>query len=210
MEIGRIYKNFDWLKNHFIIFAFESLEMSLTNVYNLYRTMEEENVILSFKGIVTAELLTSVLHIMEAKMDYMHETPRIKKKVFNVLVECLQNLYHHVDENQTQTTKEQLERKSALVLIVKEPGNFLIRTGNYIENDKASELQQRLNIINSMDKEGLKVYYQNRLNDSTVSTKGTAGLGMIDIARKSGNKLDFEILKINKESSFFCLNVKID
>lgn len=172
--------------------------------------MEEENVILSFKGIVTAELLTSVLHIMEAKMDSMHETPRIKKKVFNVLVECLQNLYHHVDEGQSPATKEHLERKSALVLIVKEDGNFLIRTGNYIENEKALELQERLNIINSMDKEGLKIYYQNSLNDSMVSTKGTAGLGMIDIARKSGNKLDFEFLKINEESSFFCLNVKID
>ena len=52
--------------------------MSLANVYSLYRTMEDENVILSFKGIVTAELLTSVLHIMEAKMDSMHETPRIR------------------------------------------------------------------------------------------------------------------------------------
>lgn len=184
--------------------------MSLTNVYNLYRTMEEENVILSFKGIVTAELLTSVLHIMETKMESMHETPRIKKKVFNVLVECLQNLYHHVDESPSPATKEHLERKSALVLIVKEKGNFLIRTGNYIDNDKAQELQKRLNIINSMDKEGLKAYYQDSLNSSMVSTKGTAGLGMIDIARKSGNKLDFEFLKINEETSFFCLNVKID
>lgn len=193
-----------------VIFVLKLITMSLTNVYNLYRTMEEENVILSFKGIVTAELLTSVLHIMETKMESMHETPRIKKKVFNVLVECLQNLYHHVDESPSPATKEHLERKSALVLIVKEQGNFLIRTGNYIDNDKAEELQNRLNIINSMDKEGLKAYYQDSLNSSMVSTKGTAGLGMIDIARKSGNKLDFEFLKINEETSFFCLNVKID
>jgi hypothetical protein len=172
--------------------------------------MEEENVILSFKGIVTSELLTSVLHIMEAKMDSLHETPRTRKKVFNVLVECLQNLYHHVDESNVPVSKEVIERKSALVLIVKEKDHFIIRTGNYIDNDKAIDLQAKLNIINSMDKEELREYYQLSLNNSMVSNKGTAGLGMIDIARKSGNKLDFEFLKINEETSFFCLNVKID
>jgi len=67
-----------------------------------------------------------------------------------------------------------------------------------------------LKIINTMDKEGLKEYYQNSLESSVVSSKGTAGLGMIDIARKSGNKLDFEFLNIDNERSFFCLNVKID
>lgn len=184
--------------------------MSLANVYQLYRTMEEENVILSFKGIVTAELLTSVLHIMEAKMESMHESPKIKKKVFNVLVECLQNLYHHVDEGPMPATKEFLERRSALVLIVKDKGHFMIRTGNYIDQEKVEELKKRLDIINSMDREGLREYYQNSLNSSMVSSKGTAGLGMIDIARKSGNKLDFEFLNINEETSFFCLNVKIE
>ncbi len=28
----------------------------------------------------------------------MQEEPKMKKKVYNVLVECLQNLYHHLDE----------------------------------------------------------------------------------------------------------------
>ena len=64
--------------------------MSLNNVYNLYRTMEEENVILSFKGIVTPKLLTSVLHIMEAKMDSLQEAQRTRKKVFKGIVQRLQ------------------------------------------------------------------------------------------------------------------------
>jgi hypothetical protein len=86
----------------------------------------------------------------------------------------------------------------------------LIRTGNYIDNVKVQELRDRLDTINSLDKDALKDYYQSSLNSSTVSPKGTAGLGMIDIARKSGNKLDFEFLKVHEEMSFFCLNVKID
>jgi hypothetical protein len=198
------------VESQFLIFDSETTIMSLNNVYNLYRTMEEENVILSFKGIVTAELLTSLLNIMEVKMESMHEEPRVRKKVFNVLVECLQNLYHHVDEGPVPITREHLERKSAMVLIGKERNQFIIRTGNYIDRYKVEGLKERLNKINSMDKEDLKTYYQQSLSSSVVSSKGTAGLGMIDIARKSGNKLEYDFLKINEETSFFCLNVKID
>jgi hypothetical protein len=186
--------------------------MALTNIYSLYRTMEEENVLLSFKGIVTADLLTTLLNIMENKMHSLQESPKKQKKVFNVLVECLQNLYHHVDHegSNSNESRDLIERKSAIILIVKETERFIIRTGNYIDNYKVDDLKLRLDKINSLNKDELKDYYQASLNSSTVSAKGTAGLGMIDIARKSGNKLDFEFLKVNEETSFFCLNVKID
>ena len=164
--------------------------------------MDEENVILSFKGVVTADLLTSILQIMESRMESSNESPRVRKKVFNVLVECLQNLYHHADDYP--------DVRTAFVMIAKEGNAFTVRTGNYIDNERAEDLKERLKIINTMDKEGLKEYYQNSLESSVVSSKGTAGLGMIDIARKSGNKLDFEFLNIDNERSFFCLNVKID
>ena len=60
--------------------------------------MERNNILLSFKGEITSDLLTSILGIMESKMENMQEEPKIRKKVYNVLVECLQNLYHHLDE----------------------------------------------------------------------------------------------------------------
>ena len=61
-----------------------------------------------------------------------------------------------------------------------------------------------------MDKDEFKNYYQDVLSNGTLSEKGTAGLGMIDIARKSGNKLEYQFLPINDTNSFFCLNIKID
>jgi hypothetical protein len=42
-----------------------------------------------------------------------------------------------------------------------------------------------------------------------MSSKGTAGLGMIDIARKSGEKLEYDFQPINDKTTFFSLTVKI-
>ncbi|MBU2019530.1 MAG: SiaB family protein kinase [Bacteroidetes bacterium] len=167
---------------------------------------------LSFKGLVTAELLSSILHIMESKLTHLQEDSKLKKKVFNVLVECLQNLYHHIDvhEDDIKEDIELLDKKSAVFMIARFGGSFYVRTGNYVENKDATKLMRRLDKINSLDKEELRLYYQEILGNGGRSGKGTAGLGMIDIARKSGNKLEYEFVQVTEDIKFFCLNVKID
>lgn len=183
--------------------------MSLEKIYSLYQTMEQEKVILSFNGVVTSDFLTAVLDIMENKMNDLDESPKTKKKVYYVLVECLQNLYHHIEDEEGMKSNSKVS-KAALVMIVKDEGGFLIQTGNYIDKKNVQKLDQRLKKINSLDKDDLRDYYREVLGNGSVSNKGTAGLGMIDIARKSGNKLEYQFLDIDEEFSFFSLNVKIN
>ncbi len=185
------------------------IPMSLKKIYNFYETMEKENIILSFKGVVTSDFLAAVLDIMEKKMAQLEESTKTKKKVFNVLVECLQNLYHHI-EDRSQDKSDFRRLKSALVMVVKNEGNFYVQTGNYIDRETVAGLDSRLKKINSLDKDHLRDYYREVLGEGTLSEKGTAGLGMIDIARKSGNKLEYEFLELDDHFSFFSLNVKID
>ena len=42
-----------------------------------------------------------------------------------------------------------------------------------------------------------------------MSMKGGGGLGMVDIARKTGDKLNFNFLPVDDQYSFFSLNIKI-
>src|SRR5215210_3903037 len=92
----------------------------MVNIYDFYERMERSNIMLSFKGDITSELLTSVLQIMESKLDNMQEEPKIKKKVYNVLVECLQNLYHHMDEvNSIEAQNGGVGNRTAIFMIGK-------------------------------------------------------------------------------------------
>ncbi len=178
----------------------------MDNIHDFYNKMEKGNIMLSFKGEVTSDLLTSILQIMESKMETLEEPPKIKKKVYNILVECLQNLYHHLDDDDFKT---KINEKSALFMIRKEEGEYSIMTGNFIANDNVTLMKGRLDRINAMDKAELKVYYKEVLNNGEMSAKGGGGLGMIDIARKSGKKLDYNFNKIDDEYSFFSLNIKV-
>lgn len=168
--------------------------------------MEKNNILLSFKGEITSELLASILQIMENKMDNMREEPKIKKKVYNVLVECLQNLYHHLDEV-SETASDKI--RSAIFTIGKLDNKYSIITGNYILNENINGLRNRLDEVNSLSKEELKEYYKKVLNNGEMSMKGGGGLGMIDIARKTGEKLEYNFLEIDNKVSFFTLNIKV-
>lgn len=182
--------------------------MAITDVYDFYRKMEDEKIILSFKGEFTADLLTSILAILETRMKSMGVERKKQKRVFNVLVECFQNLYHHIDSEENPAVKEL--NKSVLIMIKYSGDNFIIRTGNHLKNEAISDLKRKLAMVNAMNAEELRDLYQSKLKNDLRSTKGTAGLGLIDIARKSGGKLEYEFLEIDDHSSFFCLNVIIE
>ena len=178
----------------------------MENIHDFYNKMEKGNIMLSFKGEVTSDLLTSILQIMESKMETLEEPPKIKKKVYNILVECLQNLYHHLDDDDYKT---KINEKSALFMIRKVDGEYSIMTGNFIAAENVDMMKGRLDAINGMDKDELKVYYKEVLNNGEMSAKGGGGLGMIDIARKSGKKLEYKFDPIDDSYSFFSLNIKV-
>ena len=63
--------------------------------------------------------------------------------------------------------------------------------------------------VNAMSSEELKSKYRETLDHGQVSAKGGAGLGIIDIARKSGNKLEYDFKQVNEKYCFFSLSVKV-
>ncbi len=168
--------------------------------------MEDGNVIFSFKGEITESLVNAFLVLVEERLENQEFNPQLRKKVFNVLVECLQNIYHHADLDQTNSE----DRQALVMLIGKKDGGYCIQTGNFVLVQSAETLKQRIHEINQMDSAQLREAYRTRLSNAVMSSKGTAGLGMIDIARKSGNALYYELTPVDQHKCFFTLNVTIE
>jgi hypothetical protein len=181
------------------------------DIYSIYQMMERDHIILSFKGQITKDLMASVYQIMESRLDAIHEDPKKKKKVYNILVESLQNIYHHVDELQLDENILDSTSRDAMFMIVRgDDGIYYIHTGNYVLNTKCGLLQTRIEQINAMTPEELRAHYVDRLSTAELSAKGGAGLGIIDIARKSGNKLGYSFNPVSDKYSFFSLLISID
>jgi hypothetical protein len=180
----------------------------MLDIIDFYKRMEEGKILLSFKGEITSELLSTILQMLESKLDKMAEEPKVKKKVYNVLVECLQNLYHHNDG--ASNGNIEFDKRSSIFLIGRnDHSDYKIITGNYILKDNINHFKNHLDKINAMNKDELKSFYLETLSNESYSTKGGGGLGMIDIARKSGQKIEYSFSNIDDDYSFFSMTVNV-
>jgi hypothetical protein len=82
--------------------------------------------------------------------------------------------------------------------------DFFIRSGNVIKAEKVQNLQRKIDQINNLDKDGLKQLHMQAIKESLNKEEcSNAGLGLISIARKSGQRIDYEFVEMDKENSFF-------
>ncbi|HEY5749148.1 MAG TPA: SiaB family protein kinase [Chryseolinea sp.] len=174
-------------------------------IYDLHRTMMSQKLILVYQGDFTQESTKSILSMAERNLDSSGEESSIKRKVFNVMVEALQNIVKHSDE----LVDGQVRSHAAIFLIGKEANRYSIMSGNPVQKTNVPKLKQNLEQINGLDKDGLKELYKEIIKNTTISDKGGAGLGFVDMARKSGGKLEFEFPEMNAEYCFFCLKVNV-
>ncbi len=175
-------------------------------IYEMHQMMLKNNIILVYEGEFTQEITKSVLAMAERNMDSIGEESGIKRKVFNVMVECLQNIVKHGDEYFSG------ERKinTAIFMIGKHEGSYIITSGNPVKDERVEFLKNKLDEINSLDKEGLKALYKEIIKSgSGLTHKGGAGLGFVDMARKSGQPLEYDFEPLGGGHTFFSLKTTV-
>lgn len=181
---------------------------SMKFVYNIHKQMREKNLNLIYEGTFTQEITKAVLIMAERKMEDIGEEPNVKKKVFNIMVECLQNICKHGSESGNQ--EEAAEGTSwGIFMVGQEDHTYFVTTGNYINNNAIEGLKSKLMEINTLDKEGLKELFKLIIKNGPLSPKSGAGLGLVDMARKAGTKLEYDFEKINDIYSFYSLLIRV-
>ena len=175
-------------------------------VYDFYKSMKAHEITLVYEGEITHQITKAFTSLTESNMAKEEESNTVQKKVFHVMVECLQNISKHAD---SFGSDDFLFAGRGIFMVSKGDVEYHVTTGNVIENSKIEELTRILDHINILDKEGLKQLYKTQMREGRLSEKGGAGLGFIDIARKTGRRLEFHFLSIDEENSFFILTSTI-
>lgn len=171
-----------------------------------YDKMIGGNLLLSYQGNITSDVINTILEQIESKLDSANEDNKLRKKLYNVLVEALQNLYHHV-EDLPDGIYEDIRNKFGSIIINKIETGYKISSGNFISSNRIKMLKDKLDKINSLTQDELKDMYKFILNHQKLTAKGGGGLGLVDIARKTGNKFDYSFQNVNNEYYFFNLDI---
>jgi hypothetical protein len=175
-------------------------------VYEFYKSMKEHEITLVYEGEITHQITKAFTSLTESNMAKEEESNSVQKKVFHVMVECLQNISKHADDF---GSNDYLFSGRGIFMVAKGKDEYTVTTGNAIENVKMGDLRNLLEQVNQLDKEELTELYKKQIKEGRLSDKGGAGLGFIDIKRKTGKNLEYHFLPINNDASFFLLTSTI-
>ena len=176
-------------------------EFDNQSLFNLHRSIIEDHMEFLYKGDITVDVVNILLEIVKNKFSEFNIDYSLQKRIYNIAVECLENVCDH------GLSGGDID---SIFLIGKLDGVFLIATGNIINKNVTNSLESSLNKINALDRVGLKLIYKETIAQQLESDSNDVGLGLIDIALKANNKIDYQIKPVNDNQDFFSFQVKIN
>jgi len=178
------------------------------NVNQLFAEICGGDVFFAHAGKISSDQINSILEEIERKFVSFSTSIKLRKKIYNIMVESLQNLYHHSDDVPEELAKT-LGSRFGMIVIKLIDNEFSITVGNFVSSDKVKYLTEKIEKINSLSSDELKEMYKFILNYQKLSSKGGGGLGLIDIARKSDQKLGYRFYPYNENYFFYRLDILI-
>jgi len=176
------------------------------DVKQLSADTDGRETIFSYEGDVSSERINFILEGIENKFVELSSELKVRKKIYNIMVEALQNLFHHSDDVPGDLV-EKIGKRFGVIILAKTDNSYVLTAGNFIKSEKVAFLTEKIEKINSLSKDELKEMYKFILNFQKISAKGGGGLGLIDIARRSENKLGYKFYPYNENYCFYRLDI---
>ena len=177
------------------------------SVLNIYDEMLTSGISLVYMGEFNQEITKTFTSMTEGNMERNGDERRMKKKVYHVLVETLQNMNKHSDETDKRSGNQRSGQ--GLFMLGQKDEKYFVITANKVQKSRLDTIKGAIDEVNHSSPEELKAMYKNQIKGGTLSSKGGAGLGLIDIARKTGKKLEYQFLEDQDDYLYFLLKVEI-
>jgi len=152
-------------------------------------------------------LITLKYFKLKLKLKNFIEISKEHYSIYFIYMEFIQNIM-----NYSINTNEKSNLGTGICFITYDKTNekFIIYSGNIISINNIETLSNKIDKINSLDSDELKKYYKDlRKSGEDKHDKGS-GLGLIEIAKKSKNKLLYKYTNIDTITSYFELTIHID
>ncbi|MBK7488456.1 MAG: hypothetical protein IPI74_01285 [Bacteroidales bacterium] len=171
-------------------------------IKKLRKKLSDEHLMFAYRGEVTGDNSVSLLTLLEREMEFSDFSMLGRKRLFMFVLENLQNITRHGISRSEDIT--------SLVVYSKTPDGYTVSTGNALKKSEVRGLRKNLQKINNLDPDKIRRSKATMLRDTKNRQVGGAGLGLMEMARKTGNRLDYDFYPIDDRYSYFILSKTID
>jgi hypothetical protein len=148
--------------------------------------MPESGIILDYQGQVDLTVIELLLEKLKNNRDFASLGKLTGKRTYAIVVECLENIYKHSDLKSSNDPNLQPN-----ISVRNQNDKIFIIACNPVAERTKNNLVTRLDKINKLDEAGLKNLHEHIITGRLKNSDNGAGLGLISIALKSGNKIGY-------------------
>ncbi|HAN19959.1 MAG: hypothetical protein A2X13_10920 [Bacteroidetes bacterium GWC2_33_15] len=173
--------------------------MDINTTFWFYDRIKTDNLCLLYNGIISDDITNKLIELSEFNISNVEGLSKMKKKASFLMAECFQNIIRHGE----MITDLEKHHNNSFFLTRNWNDIYCIASGNLVVKKNIHNIENQMKTVNSLNKDELKELYLQVLEHNEISGKGGAGLGLIEMARKSGHKIQFVFEKFDESMSYF-------
>ncbi len=165
-----------------------------------------ERILICFNGPISRSLISEIGVALKQHIESTQDCTTSAMDVFSVYIEMSQNIRHY---SAAQGYQEP-DATATVVIAESGTGRFVVSAGNVVQLADGEALLERVASLAALDKSDLKLAYKEQLRRPRSPGAATgAGLGLIDVARKSTAPLQCSLDLLDAGKAFFTLRATI-
>ncbi len=177
---------------------------SLTHKF--FNSFIDDKLSFSYMGALSNHMVVSSINLIEQNLAKDNSFKKLRHKLSFLMIESFQNIIRYGDE----PSNKELKYRKEMFIVRNIGGTFYIGSCNLIENQKVDFVNNKLKEVNKLDSSDLDLLYRKILTNNSFTEAGGAGLGFIEMARKTRQKLQFDFVKIDDDYSYFYLLIRVN
>ncbi|OGG95023.1 MAG: hypothetical protein A2508_03110 [Candidatus Lambdaproteobacteria bacterium RIFOXYD12_FULL_49_8] len=183
--------------------------LALDQLPKFRQEFSEKELFFSFNGPMSNEFVVQIGKALKQKMQLNDVSKGTVLRVFAMVIEQTQNIINYSSEKHYPVDPSGENVRSGILCVGFDGNSYHIFCGNQITKEKVPPLRQRLELISSMNRDELKSHYKEVLHSTPEADSKGAGLGLIEMARKSSDSFEFNFSEVDAEHSFFSLKTVV-
>ncbi|MDX9770903.1 MAG: SiaB family protein kinase [Tenuifilaceae bacterium] len=180
--------------------------MNVEFTTDLLKSLESDDLVFAYSGVISDTITHKIIELTQSNIDSAGNFVRFKNKISFLMAECYQNVARH----SKYSVDVQLNSDLRGAFYVRSFGNrFHIASANAVSIEFIETIKEKLDKVNSLSAEELRLLQKQVLAQGKLSERGGAGLGIIEMARRTGQKILYEFEPIGDNLALFFLQLNI-
>lgn len=177
----------------------------MKDLFNLHNQFKNKEIIFIFSGRLTHSILTGIAEMIESNLEDLDVKDKKIQNIFAIMVEQLQNVINYSIPGDNYN----YEMATCVIGKYKGSSDFFISSGNIIKSIDKEKLITKINFVNSLTKEELRLHYKEQRRTGSQSHPKGAGLGILEMARKVNSPLECTMKDIDESHTYYTIRASV-